>query len=196
MPKSNKPIEVFLAKKPEVLKRILAQAKKPLADAAAVNSTRWALHAALRATGIPVTVGSGARTKFNRKQLGWGKAHWLDAAAVGDIGPLTLATTTPLLVTCKGHGGRQKGVFDKYGQPRINKAGKPQIRPLQPIHGYRAGDIAKCGNVVGRISPRTSGSFEITPLTGSKPFSRPMRMFMPVHRVDGYSYDPKKRTEK
>ena len=36
-------IEKFLAKKPEIFKRIKAQAKRPLKDAAAVNSTRWAL---------------------------------------------------------------------------------------------------------------------------------------------------------
>jgi 5-methylcytosine-specific restriction endonuclease McrA len=36
-------IEIFLAKKPDLLKRILSQAKRPLKDAAAVNSTRWAL---------------------------------------------------------------------------------------------------------------------------------------------------------
>jgi hypothetical protein len=36
-----------------VLKRILAQAKAPLKDAAAVNSTRWKLFNALKATGLP-----------------------------------------------------------------------------------------------------------------------------------------------
>lgn len=185
--KGNKPVEVFLAKKPEVLKRVLAKAKAPLRDAAAVNSTRWALHGALVDTGLPVTVGTGGQTKFNRKQLEWSKAHWLDAAAVGDIVELKLATDAPLTVICKGQGGRRKGVFDKYGQPRKNKKGEPQIRPLKPIHGYRSGDIAKCGDVQGRISPRTSGLFEIRP-PGGKPFSRPMRFFTPIHRNDGFEY--------
>src|SRR6202030_2743168 len=36
--KGTKDIAVFLKKKPEVLKKILAQAKAPLKDAAAVNS--------------------------------------------------------------------------------------------------------------------------------------------------------------
>lgn len=52
--KAALPIEVFLAKKPEVLKRILTQAKRPLRDAAAVNTTRWALLNALKTTGLPV----------------------------------------------------------------------------------------------------------------------------------------------
>ncbi|MEI6064223.1 MAG: RNA-guided endonuclease IscB, partial [Pseudanabaena sp. ELA748] len=45
----------FLAKKPDVLKKVVAQAKRPLKDAAVVNSTRWALFNALKATGLPVT---------------------------------------------------------------------------------------------------------------------------------------------
>jgi 5-methylcytosine-specific restriction endonuclease McrA len=39
--KGNQPVEQFLAKKPELRRRILAQAKVPLEDAAAVNTTRW-----------------------------------------------------------------------------------------------------------------------------------------------------------
>ena len=72
-------------------------------------------------------------------------------------------------------------------EERRNKRGEAQIRPLKPIHGWRTGDIAKRGNVVGRISPRSSGSFEIR-APGGKPFSRPMRLFTPIHRSDGYDY--------
>ena len=186
--KGNLPVEVFLKKDPDRLKKILAKAKAPLRDAAAVNSTRWALFRRLNDTGLPVTVGTGGQTKFNRKQLGWEKAHWLDAAAAGEVGDLQLATEAPLLITCKGQGGRQKGVVDKNGQPRRNKKGEAQIRPLKPIHGWRSGDIAKCEGVIGRISPRTFGSFEMRSPSRSKPFSRPMRLFTPIHRNDGYDY--------
>ncbi|MDD4933998.1 MAG: RNA-guided endonuclease IscB, partial [Methylacidiphilaceae bacterium] len=41
--KGNRPLEEFLAREPERIDRILDQAKDPLKDAAAVNSTRWAL---------------------------------------------------------------------------------------------------------------------------------------------------------
>jgi 5-methylcytosine-specific restriction endonuclease McrA len=41
--KGNLPVEQFLAKHPERIRKILTQAKAPLPDAAAVNSTRWAL---------------------------------------------------------------------------------------------------------------------------------------------------------
>jgi 5-methylcytosine-specific restriction endonuclease McrA len=57
-------IEIFLAKKPDTLKRILIQAKRPLKDAAAVNSTRWGLFNALKETSLPVTTGTGGETKL------------------------------------------------------------------------------------------------------------------------------------
>jgi 5-methylcytosine-specific restriction endonuclease McrA len=46
--KGNDPIEKFLSKKPDVLRRILVASKSPLKDAAAVNSTRWALYQRLQ----------------------------------------------------------------------------------------------------------------------------------------------------
>ncbi len=76
-------IGVFLAKKPDLLKRILAQAKTPLKDAAAVNATRWALYEQLQALGLPIECGTGGRTKFNRVSRGLEKSHWHDAACVG-----------------------------------------------------------------------------------------------------------------
>jgi len=48
----------FLAKKPEVLKKVVTQTKRSLKDAAAVNSTRWALLNALKTNGLPVGTGS------------------------------------------------------------------------------------------------------------------------------------------
>jgi 5-methylcytosine-specific restriction endonuclease McrA len=201
--KGNLSVAEFLADKPEVLKRILAQAKTPLADAAAVNATRWRLHTELKAacadSALPVETASGGRTKWNRSRLGWEKAHWLDAAAVGDIGGdiggdtgiLRLATKAPLIIVAKGQGGRQKGVIDKYGQPRRNKRGEAQIRPLKPIHGWRSGDIAKAGGeakgIIGRVTPRTTGSFAIR-ASGGPPRSVPMRCCKRIHRNDGYDY--------
>lgn len=185
--KGNRPVEDFLSGKPDLLAHIRKQAKQPLRDAASVNSTRWYLFNALKLTGLPVTAGTGGRTKFNRKRMGWPKAHWLDAAAVGSVDTLTLRTDKPLLIEAKGHGGRQKGVFDKHGQPRRNKEGAAQIRPLKPIHGWRSGDIAKARGLTGRITPRTTGSFDIR-IAGQKPRKFLPREFEAVHRNDGYGY--------
>jgi len=73
--KGNKPIEEFLKKKPELLNRVLVQASSPLKDATAVNATRWELYRRLQSTGLPVEVGTGGRTKFNRKTRGIEKYH-------------------------------------------------------------------------------------------------------------------------
>ena len=64
--KGNRPVEKLLRRKPEVLEKVLAQAKAPLRDAAAVNATRFALLERLRATDLPVECGTGGRTKYNR----------------------------------------------------------------------------------------------------------------------------------
>lgn len=117
--KGTKDIKDFLAKKPELLKRILAQAKKSLKDAAAVNSTRWALFNALKATGLEVETGSGGLTKFNRTRLGLPKTHWLDAACVGVVEQLEVLTIQPLLIKATGHGTRQSCRTDKFGFVRF-----------------------------------------------------------------------------
>ncbi len=105
--KGNEQIEKFLKNQPEILKRVLTQAKAPLKDAAAVNSTRWELYHRLRETGLAVEVWTGGRTKFNRVKLGIEKRHYLDAACVGVVEKLALKTTKPLLITAKGWGTRQ-----------------------------------------------------------------------------------------
>ncbi len=64
--KGNQEIKQFLAYKPDLLARILLRAKQSLADAAAVNSTRWKLYESLKAIGLPVETGSGGLTKYNR----------------------------------------------------------------------------------------------------------------------------------
>ena len=65
---------------------IQKQALRPLKDAAAVNATRYAIGAALKTLGLPISFWSGGRTKFNRTQQCYPKAHWIDAACVGESG--------------------------------------------------------------------------------------------------------------
>ncbi len=84
--KGAQEVEKFLLKDQKRLDRILAQAKRPLKDAAAVNATRWALFHTLKETGLPVTSGSGGLTKFNRSRLAIPKTHALDAVCVGKVG--------------------------------------------------------------------------------------------------------------
>ncbi|XHR82161.1 MAG: RNA-guided endonuclease IscB [Gloeotrichia echinulata GP01] len=188
--KGIKDIKEFLKKDPSKLSKILSQAKRPLADAAAVNTTRFALLNVLKETGLPVETGSGGLTKFNRRQQELEKTHWLDAACVGKSTPiLNIKGVKPLLITANGHGSRQSCRTDKFGFPN-------RYVPRKKIHfGYQTGDIVKAivtagkkvGNYVGKVAIRSSGSFNVSTKNGliqgiSHKFCKR------IHAKDGYSY--------
>lgn len=188
--KGNQPIEQFLAKKPELLGRILAQAKAPLRDAAAVNSTRWKLYEVLKSFGFPVEVGTGGRTKFNRTQQGFHKDHWIDAACAGESGEkLRLPGIRPLQIKCMGRGSRQACRTDKYGFPN-------KWRTRQKVFfGFQTGDMVcadvpdgkNAGRHTGRVSVRAKGSFALATKDGKKDGIN-HRFFRTLQRQDGYSY--------
>ncbi|NEQ00346.1 MAG: HNH endonuclease [Moorea sp. SIO3F7] len=169
--KGSDPIDKFLRKKPELLKKVLALAKSPLKDAAAVNSTRWELWRRLKLTGLPVETGSGGLTKFNRKTREIEKTHWIDAACVGKSTPqrLLINGVKPLIVTAKGHGVRQRCRPNKYGFP---KAHAPSAKFFK---GFQTGDIViadikkgkYAGQYTGRIAIRYRPSFVLS----AKPFA-------------------------
>jgi 5-methylcytosine-specific restriction endonuclease McrA len=98
---------------------VQAQARQPLKDAAAVNASRWALYDRLQATGLPVEVGTGRRTRWNRTQRGLPKAHWIDAACLGASTPqrLTCPGVAPLQITATGRHSRQMCRANAYGFP-------------------------------------------------------------------------------
>ncbi|MCL1466941.1 RNA-guided endonuclease IscB [Argonema galeatum] len=186
--KGTKNIEQFLAKKPDILKRILSQAKRPLKDAAAVNSTRWALFNRLQETGLPVSTGSGGLTKFNRTRLNLPKTHWLDAACVAQVESLEVLTSKPLLIKASGHGTRQMCRTDKFGFP------SRYVPRNKFVKGFQTGDIVKAivtsgkkiGEYVGRVAVRSSGSFNIYASETVQGIS--YKYCQIVHRKDGYSY--------
>ncbi len=186
--KGTKNIEQFLSKKPDILKQILAQAKRPLKDAAAVNSTRWALFSRLKETGISVLTGSGGLTKFNRVRLKLPKTHWLDAACVGQIESLEILTNKPLLIKATGHGTRQLCRTDKFGFPTRYVPRKKFVK------GFQTGDIVKAvvtngkkiGKYVGRVAVRSTGSFNISVPELVQGIS--YKYCQTVHHKDGYGY--------
>lgn len=184
-------IEDFLNKKPDVLTRILAQAKTPLKAAAAVNATRWHLFDRLKATWLPLETGSGALTKYNRVGRTLPKTHWLDAVCVGQSTPGHLETSqvVPLLIEATGHGNRQMCGVDAHGFPIRH-------RQRTKVHfGYQTGDLvramvpkgARAGTHVGRVLARASGSFDLRTKAGRQAGIR-YRYCHPIHRNDGYSY--------
>jgi len=171
---------------------IQQQAKQPLKDAAAVNATRWALWRRMDTLGLPLEVGTGGRTKFNRVKQDYPKAHWIDAACVGESGEqiYTSLNHAPLQMKTTGHQSRQMCRVDKYGFPRTSaKQGRVHF-------GFQTGDIVRAmvtkgvkrGMYVGRVSVRASGFFNITTPTGTIQ-GISYRYFTPIHKSDGYLYE-------
>ena len=186
--KGNKSIEEFLKKKPDLLKKIKFQAKKPLKDAAAVNATRNKLVNIL-SNQLPTKTATGAQTKYNRTKLNLPKEHWIDAACVGDIVNLKLLTNQPLKIKCNGHGTRQMCRTDKYGFPAR------YVPRFKFVKGFQTGDIVKAvvlsgkkiGEYIGRIATRSTGSFNIS--TRQKLVQGiSYKYCKTVHKKDGYSY--------
>lgn len=186
--KGTQDFQQFLAKKPDILKHILAQSKRPLKDAAAVNSTRWALFSRLKETGLPVLTGSGGLTKFNRTRLQLPKTHWLDAACVGQIESLSVLTNKPLLIKATGHGTRQMCRTDKFGFP------SRYVPRNKFVKDFQTGDIVKAivtsgkkiGEYVGRVAVRSTGSFNISASELVQGISH--KYCKIVHHKDGYNY--------
>jgi hypothetical protein len=189
--KGNRSIEEFLSHRPDRLHRILAQARKPLKDAAAVNATRWAIGKALKSFGVPVRFSSGGRTQYNRSIQGYSKDHWIDAACVGDTGECVRIPTnmTPLHITATGRGSRQMCHVDRFGFPRTS------ARRFKRVKGFQTGDMVKAvvptekkaGVYVGRVSVRTSGSFNITTENGTVQGISYKHCRL-LQRMDGYQY--------
>lgn len=165
---------------------IQAQGKAPLKDAAAVNTTRWALYQRLQAMALPVEVGTGGRTKYNRTMRGLPKTHWMDAACVGASTPALLKTEGihALSITACGHGRRQMCGTDRYGFPIRHKS------RAKMFLGFQTGDIVRsiiktgkyAGVHIGRIAIRFRPSFR---LNGFEVHPKYLRC---LQKGDGYAY--------
>jgi 5-methylcytosine-specific restriction endonuclease McrA len=164
------------------------QAKKPLKDAAAVNATRFALLEQLKLTGLPIEIGTGGQTKFNRIQQDYPKTHWLDAACVGRSGTQVFVhpALQPLAIIAVGRQSRQMCRVDKYGFPRTSAK---QSRRVHNFHMVKAIVTSgkKLGTYRGRVAVRASGSFNIkTKLETVQGIH--YTACTPQHRSDGYAY--------
>ena len=201
--KGNKPIEEFLANKPEILHKIKAQTKRSLSDAAAVNSTRNKIFEIAEKTGLPVTSGSGALAKLVRAKSNLPKAHWIDAACNSiDEQPIKLLTHQPLIVICKGHGNRQAVRCNSSGFPAItlkkHRDGKKIVTLVKPKQKYAhvtTGDLVnvtlekdrkhvKKGIYAARVKTPTKTGVEVK-INGHRISNQ---LFTFIHRSDGYDY--------
>jgi 5-methylcytosine-specific restriction endonuclease McrA len=188
--KGTQNIRTFLKHDPKRAEYILSLAKKPLHDAAAVNATRNAILDQFLKTGLPVEVGDGALTKFNRTKQDYPKAHWIDAACNGESGKTVQLNPElkPLQIIAKGHGTRQRCRPNAYGFP-IGHA--PRAKKFA---GFQTGDIVTAripkgkfaGSYAGRIAIRHRPSFSLR--TKDKTFDVHPKYLTIIHHADGYAY--------
>jgi hypothetical protein len=187
--KGTQDVREMLAHDPQRLRRLLAHAKAPLADAAAVNATRWALWRRLVATGLPVEAASGGRTKFNRTRLGLPKTHALDAACVGEVGSIANWRQPVLAIKATGRGSYRRTLLTKHGFPR------GYLTRRKRHFGFATGDLVRAvvpagkhaGVHVGRVAVRASGSFDLQTATGGRQ-GISYRHCTRLQRNDGYGY--------
>ena len=188
--KGNQDVAAFLAHDPKRLARIEAQRKAPLQDAAAVNSARWALFRRLQETGLPVEVGTGGRTKWNRKRFNVPKAPCLDAACVGHVDAIRRWQQPLLSIKATGRGSYQRTRLTKYGFPR------GYLMRAKTAFGFQTGDLVravvttgnKVGTYLGRVAIRASGRFNIQTAQGLIQHIH-HRFCRLVQRGDGYDYN-------
>jgi len=170
------------------------EARKPFKDAAAMNATRWALYRRLKGTGLPLEVGTGGRTKWNRARLGLPKSHPLDALCVGASTPDRIEGLEGLgvfIIKAEGRGKHKRTNFDKYGFPR------GYLMRKKMVYGFQTGDMVKAlvpkgkykGVYEGAVSVRKSGYFDIK--SGGRRVAQGIshRHCRLLQRFDGYSYE-------
>jgi 5-methylcytosine-specific restriction endonuclease McrA len=169
--------------------RVFRKKRRPLRDASAVNATRWALLNTLKATGLPVSMGSGGLTKYNRQRLGIPKTHALDAACVGHVETLHGWHCPTLVIKAMGRGSYQRTRLNRFGFPR------GFLMRQKQVHGFQTGDRVKAivpsgkkaGVHVGRVAIRQSGSFNIQTEQGVVQ-GISWRHCALLQRGDGYGY--------
>ncbi|MFG2565277.1 RNA-guided endonuclease IscB [Streptomyces sp. NPDC048567] len=191
--KDSRPVEEFLAHRPDRLAAIRAQLKAPLQDAAVMNATRQLLVAALVTLGRPVRNWSGARTQWNRTVTGLPKTHTLDALSVGEIDHEARVATVRVpvqvqVITATGRGSYARTTPDRYGFPRL-------LRTRRKRHyGFATGDLVRAsiprgkwaGTWTGHVSVRASGKHSLSTPSGRCGVSD--RYLQLLQRGDGYTY--------
>ena len=95
---------------------------------------------------MPIEVGTGGRTKYNRSRLGIPKTHSLDAACAGVSTPGIFLNTQQKALTIKavGRGRYQRTTLNKYGFPR------GYLKRQKCVNGIKTGDIVKANILTGK----------------------------------------------
>jgi 5-methylcytosine-specific restriction endonuclease McrA len=171
--------------------KIIKGVRPSLRDAAVMNAIRYKLVEELSIFNLPIELGSGGLTKFNRTNQHLPKDHWIDAACIGKSGDNIIVSKNiiPLNIKAIGRGSRQMCRVDGFGFPRTKAKKKGNC------FGFKTGDIVKVivtkgkkqGTYVGRLAVRETGYFNIVTKDG---FIQGInhRYCRLLQKNDGYNY--------
>ncbi|MFI2733527.1 RNA-guided endonuclease IscB [Streptomyces sp. NPDC018711] len=191
--KAARPVEEFLAHRPERLAAVLSRLRSPLGDCAAMNATKAQLLLMLEETGLPVRCWPASLTSANRTAMGLAKSHTLDALCVGPLGSgagdaVVRLATSVYVFAATGRGSYARTTPDRYGFPRL-------VRPRRKRHqGFASGDLVRAtvrkgrwtGVRTGRVSVRSTGRHSVaTPLGRFNATHENLRL---LQRADGFAY--------
>ena len=137
----------------------LRAAKKPLKDAASVNTIRWKIVETLKATGLPVIYGTGGKTKWHRKQAGLPKSHYYDAACVASV-PNSSVSHSVLAIHAVGYGHR--GDLGDYQTKQKAPGFKSLYKRIESVDGFQKLDTVEMTTKTGR-SVGCINTFDKTP---------------------------------
>ncbi|MCY4555320.1 MAG: RNA-guided endonuclease IscB [Chloroflexi bacterium] len=117
--KANRPIEEFLADRPELLTRILDRLQRSdLASAAHINTALPAIVRDLWTLGRPISSANAASVSWKRRQLNMPKNHCYDAALQGQDFSAIVSLPSRILVLRPNNGrSKQKANVDRHGTP-------------------------------------------------------------------------------
>ena len=121
----------------------LRAAKKPLKDAAAVNTIRWKIVETLKATGLPIVYGTGGKTKWHRKKAGLPKTHYYDAACVAGVAKSS-DTHSVLAIHAVGYGHR--GDLGDYQTKQKASGFKHPYMRVENADGFQKLDTVEMDN--------------------------------------------------
>jgi len=135
--------------------------------------------------------GPVAGLSFNRTQQGYPKAHWIDAACVGESGNQVKLDLRMQVwqVKATGHGSRQMCRMDRFGFPRTS------AKTAREVKGFRTGDMVQSVVPSGKRLALTSARWQygLGEFLTCRPRSASCRVSVHkhcsvLHRADGYSY--------
>jgi hypothetical protein len=162
------------------------RAKLPLRDAAAMNTTRYALVRALHQLGLPVLTWSGGRTRWNRARFGIPKTHALDALCVGDLAGVDAGRGRTLRIMAQSRGSYKRTNVDESGFPRSYLMRQKRVKGFQTGDRVRAvvpAHLKTAGVHVGRVAVRATGKFRVGKIDGIN-----AKYCQVLQRGDGYAY--------